>query len=167
MDIIVRKAILKDVEQIRLLARDSFMMYAENAGITSLVAPLNESYEEVKKEVQTKEVLVALYNEEIIGSLRIEIKADNTAYLSRVGVSELYQNNDVGKILMNAVDELLEMMGIERLYIHTASKVFSLVKFYYKKGFYIESTTKDRGYIRALLCKEYKIATTEKTENFL
>ncbi|MBU3192034.1 GNAT family N-acetyltransferase [Clostridium bowmanii] len=158
MDIVVRKATLKDVEQIRLLTRDSFMMYAENAGITALVAPLSESYEEVEKEVRTKEVLVALFNEKIIGSLRIEIKADNTAYLSRVGVSELYQNNDVGRILMNAVDELMEMMGIDCLYIHTASKVFSLVKFYYKKGFYIESTTKDRGYIRALLCKEYKVA---------
>jgi len=163
MNLVVRKAVIKDVEEIRLLARTSFMLYAENAGITELVAPLNESYEEVKTDVGTKNVLVALFNEKIIGSLRIEIKADNTAYLSRLGVSALYQNNDVGKILMNAVDELMEEIDIERLYIHTASKIFSLVKFYYKKGFYIESTTKDRGYIRALLCKEYKTSDIENS----
>ena len=161
MSFVVRKAVVKDVEEIQILARDSFRMYAENAGITELVVPLNESYEVVKMYVETKEVFVALFNEKIIGSLRIEIKPDNTAYLSKFGISALYQNNGVGKILMNAVDDSMEMLSIDRLYLHTASRMFSLVKFYYRGGFYIESTTKDRGYIRALLCKEYKTVKAE------
>lgn len=49
----------------------------------------------------------------------------------------------------------MKEMGISKLYLHTASKLVSLIKFYYGRGFYIDSTTKDRGYIRALLCKEY------------
>ena len=32
----------------------------------------------------------------------------------------------------------------------------NLIRFYYGRGYYIDSTTKDRGYIRALLCKDYE-----------
>lgn len=152
----VRKAIASDAEEILILAKESFKLYTENAGITELVAPLEETYEDVKKAIETTNVFVALSNDEIIGSVRIEIKPDNTAYLSRFGVSALHQNNGIGKILMNAVDNSMKELGITCLYLHTASRMFSLIRFYYGRGFYIESTTNDRGYIRALLCKEYE-----------
>lgn len=151
----VRKAFNSDIEEIRILSGESFKMYTENAAITELIAPLEETYEDVKKAIETTEVFVALYNEEVIGSVRIEIKPDGTAYLSRFGVSASHQNNGIGKILMNAIDNLMIEFGITSLYLHTASRMFSLIRFYYGRGFYIESTTNDRGYIRALLCKEY------------
>ncbi|GCD10898.1 GNAT family N-acetyltransferase [Clostridium tagluense] len=160
----VRKAFTSDIEEIRILAGESFKMYTVNASITELIAPLNETYEEVKKAIETTEVFVALYNEEVIGSVRIEIKPDGTAYLSRFGVSASHQNNGIGKILMNAIDNSMKELGITSLYLHTASRMFSLIRFYYGRGFYIESTTNDRGYIRALLCKEY---ITEKSEDLL
>lgn len=157
----VRKAVISDGEEIRILARKSFKMYTENAGITELIAPLEETYEEVIKAIETTEVFVALSNEEVIGSVRIEIKPDNTAYLSRFGVSSVHQNNGIGKILMNAVDTAMRELGITLLYLHTASRMFSLIRFYYGRCFYIESTNNDRGYIRALLCKEYESVTIE------
>jgi N-acetylglutamate synthase-like GNAT family acetyltransferase len=159
----VRKASINDIEAIQVLARESFKLYTENAGITQLVAPLEESYEDVKKAIETTEVFVALSNEEIIGSVRIEIMPDNTAYLSRFGVSALHQNNGIGKILMNAVDNAMKELGITSLYLHTASRMFTLIRFYYGRGFYIESTTNDRGYIRALLCKEYEWEVVEQS----
>ncbi len=151
----VRKAFSSDIEEIRILSRESFKMYTENAAITELIAPLEETYDQVKNAIETSEVFVALYNEEVIGSVRIEIKPDRTAYLSRFGVSASHQNNGIGKILMNAIDNLMIEQGITALYLHTASRMFSLIRFYYGRGFFIESTTNDRGYIRALLCKEY------------
>ena len=157
----VRKAITSDIEEIRFLASESFKMYTENAGITDLIAPLEETYENVKHAIETTEVFVALFNEEVIGSVRIEIKSDNTAYLSRFGVSSSHQNNGIGKILMNAVDNSMRELGITCLYLHTASRMFSLIRFYYGRGFFIESTTNDRGYIRALLCKEYESEVLE------
>lgn len=66
-----------------------------------------------------------------------------------------YQSNGIGAKLLDYVDEIMREMGISKLYLHTASKLVSLIKFYYGRGFFIDSTTKDRGYIRALLCKEY------------
>ena len=161
MGFVVRKAVVGDTEEIRLLAKEAFTMYTENAGITELVPALEETYEDVKRDIETKEVFVALSKGKIIGSVRVEIKGDSTAYLGRFGVSSLYQNNGVGKILMNAVDDSMRKLGVTNLYLHTASRMFSLVKFYYGRGFYIESTTKDRGYIRALLCKEYEKSKVE------
>ena len=56
---------------------------------------------------------------------------------------------------VGSVDIKMKDMGIKKIYLHTGSKVASLVKFYYGRGFYIDSTTKDKGYVRALLVKEY------------
>lgn len=149
----VRKACTIDIEEIRLLAKISFKMYTDNAGITELVTSLEETYDDVLKAIETTNVYVAIYNEEVIGSVRVEIKPDKTAYLSRFGVSSGHQNYGVGKILMNAVDNLMRELGITCLYLHTASRVFSLIRFYYGRHFYIEATDIDRGYIRALMCK--------------
>lgn len=159
----VRKAITRDIEEIRILSRESFKMYAENAEITELVAPLTESYNDVKKAIETTNVYVALSNAKVIGCVRIEIKPDNTAYLSRFGVSAIHQNNGIGKILMNAVDNSMRELGITCLYLHTASRMFSLIRFYYGRCFYIQSTNNDRGYIRALLCKEYESVIIESS----
>jgi len=159
----VRRANTFDVEEIRTLAKKSFKMYSENAGIAEIVTPLEETYDDVIKAIETTNVFVALSNKNIIGSVRIEIKPDNTAYLSRFGVAEVFQNNGVGKILMNAVDNLMESSGITYLYLHTSSRMFSLIRFYYGRCFYIESTNNDKGYIRALLCKEYESDEIEKS----
>jgi len=161
----VRRAITSDIEEIRILAKKSFKMYTENAGITQLVTPFDETYDDVLKAIETTNVFVALSNEEVIGSVRIEIKPDNTAYLSRFGVSSFHQNNGIGKILMNAVDISMMELGVTNLYLHTASRMFSLIRFYYGRCFYIESTNNDSGYIRALLCKEYGSEPVQKSED--
>jgi len=161
----IRRAVTSDIEEIRTLAKKSFDMYAQNAGITQLVAPFDETYDDVLKAIETTYVFVALSNEEVIGSVRIEIKPDNTAYLTRFGVSSEHQNNGIGKILMNAVDISMMELGVTNLYLHTASRMFSLIRFYYGRCFYIVSTNDDRGYIRALLCKEYESEPAQNSED--
>lgn len=154
---VVRKAMEEDIPKIMEITREAFKMYAEGAGITGTIAALNETFEDIKKDIETKEVFVALIKDTVVGSVRVEIKHDGTAYLSRFGVAPQYQNNGVGMVLMNAVDDDMRQFAVSRLYLHTASRMLSLVRFYYGRGFYIESTTKDQGYIRALLCKEYEV----------
>jgi ribosomal protein S18 acetylase RimI-like enzyme len=161
MVLVVRRATCEEIAQIQEISKEAFRLYAERAGITAFVNPLEETYEDLKKEIENKLVFIALLDGVVVGSVRIELKPDNTAYLSRFAVSEAYQNKGIGKILMNAIDSSMKELGIENLYLHTASRMLSLVRFYYGRGFYIESTTKDRGYIRALLCKEYKNETIE------
>jgi len=163
MVFVVRRATCEDVPQIKEISKEAFRIYAERAEITEFVSPLNESYEDLKKEIESKVMLVALVDGVIVGSVRVEVKPDKTAYLSRFAVKESLQNIGIGKILMNAVDIAMKEEGVTNLYLHTASRMLALVRFYYGRGFYIESTTKDRGYIRALLCKEYKKEAIEES----
>ncbi|MBQ3038510.1 MAG: GNAT family N-acetyltransferase, partial [Clostridia bacterium] len=79
----------------------------------------------------------------------------NTAYFSRFGVKVTSQNNGIGKSIMNLVDRIMIKKGVKKLSLHTGAKVSSLIRFYYGRGFYIDSTDKSKGYIRALLIKEY------------
>jgi len=152
----VRKATMDDIEEIRQITKEAFEKYVELAGLTDKIEALQETYEDVKRDIETKEVFVAYIDGIPVGSARVEIRDDHTAYLSRFGVRLHYQNHGVGKAIMNVIDMAMKELGVKKLYLHTASKVFSLVRFYYGRGFYIDSTTKDRGYIRALLCKEYE-----------
>jgi N-acetylglutamate synthase-like GNAT family acetyltransferase len=165
MVFVVRKAVEADIPEVKEVSKEAFKMYAEGAGITSMVVPLEETYEDLRREIDNKLVLVALLDGVIVGCVRVEVYEDNTAYLSRFGVRGDFQNQGIGKILMNAVDSWMKQLGVTNLYLHTASRMLSLVRFYYGRGFYIESTTKDRGYIRALLCKEYEASNAEIPQN--
>lgn len=152
----IRRATLEDIPAIQEITREAFKKYVEMAKINNSIAALQETYEDIKEDIYSKIVFVAFVDGEAVGSVRVEIKPDKTAYFSRFGVKVEYQSNGVGKAIMSVVDMAMEEAGVKKLYLHTASKVLSLVRFYYARGFYIESTSKDRGYIRALLCKEYE-----------
>ncbi len=155
---VVRKALKEDIPDILRITKEVFQVYKESAGISCEIPALNDTYECLEKEIENKLVIVAVSAGIVVGSVRVKINEDGSAYLSRFGVESSQQCNGVGAILINAVDDAMVEMGISKLYLHTASKILSLIRFYYGKGFYIDSTTKDRGYIRALLCKEYEIS---------
>ena len=61
----------------------------------------------------------------------------------------------IGKSLMNLVDKYLISKNVRQVSLHTASKYGALMRFYYGRGFYVESVSHDRGYPRARLVKDY------------
>lgn len=146
---------MEDAPAIREIMQESFKKYMEDTGLTGSMEALAESYEDIVRDIETKEVYIAIIDDMAVGSVRLQINPDNTAYLSRFGVSLSYHNIGIGKSLMNLVDKLLKARGVKRVSLHTASKYRDLVRFYYGRGFYIDSTTRDRGYVRALMVKEY------------
>lgn len=149
----VRQATEDDIDAIAEITQTAFIKYCELAGL-STVAALTETKEDIAKDIQNKLVLVAFLHDKAVGSARVAIDGD-TAYFSRFGVSNEYQNLGIGKSLLNMVDIEMRKRGVKKLCLHTASKVASLIRFYYGRGFYIESTSNDKGYIRAYLVKEY------------
>ena len=151
----VRKAAIGDIPEIHQITKEAFEKYMELAGLKKKVAALEENYGDIKKDIETKEVFIAFLDGIPVGSARVEMFPDQTAYLTRFGVRPDYQNHGIGKALMNAVDVTIKQMGVKKLFLHTASKAAPLVRFYYGRGFYVDSVTKNRGYIRALLCKDY------------
>ena len=149
----VRRAADDDAGDIAKITHSAFLKYIQLAGL-STTAALSETTADVQNDIKNKLVLAAFLDDETVGCVRVEIKGD-TAYLSRFAVSNEYQNLGIGKSLINMVDVEMRAAGVKRLSLHTASKVASLVRFYYSRGFFVESTSFDKGYVRALLVKEY------------
>ncbi len=152
---IIRKAMETDAPAIQEIMQDSFRKYLEDTGLTCSLEALQETVEDIADDIRTREVFIAFIDNVPVGSVRVTILPDNTAYLSRFGVRPNYNNIGIGKSLMSLVDNMLIENGVKRVRLHTASKYRELVRFYYGRGFYIESTTKDKGYVRALMVKEY------------
>lgn len=150
----IRLANYDDIPAIMNITREAFAKYSELAGTDKLSA-LDETYNDVKNDINTKVVLIAFSDGEPVGSVRVEVKPDQTAYLSRFGVKVTNQNNGIGKSIMNLVDKIMIKKGVKTISLHTGAKITSLIRFYYGRGFYIDSTDKSRGYVRALLLKEY------------
>ncbi len=150
----VRMATPKDAEAIVEITREAFLRYQEMSGASTLDA-LEETSGDVIRDIESKLVLVALSDDEIVGCVRIAVNPDNSAYLTRFAVRVTCQNNGIGKSIINHVDRIMQKRGVDKIYLFTASKVASLIRFYYGRGFYVESTDTDRGYVRARLVKEY------------
>jgi ribosomal protein S18 acetylase RimI-like enzyme len=153
---IIRKAVMEDAPAIREIMQESFRKYMEDAGLTGTMEALEESLPDIEKDINNNEVFIASIDDVAVGTVRVKLLEDGTGYISRFGVRLAYHNIGIGKSLMNLVDKYLTSRGIKKVSLHTASKYSDLVRFYYGRGFHIDSTTRDRGYIRALMVKEYK-----------
>ncbi len=152
----IRLANYDDIPDILNITHEAFTKYGEMVGCDlSGLEALHETAADVRRDIANKIVLIAVQDGIPLGSARVEIFPNHTAYLSRFGVKLNNQNNGIGKSIMNLVDRILIKKGVKELRLHTGSKVTSLIRFYYGRGFYIDSTDKERGYVRALLKKEY------------
>lgn len=152
---LIRKAGANDIKAIQAIVNEAFNKYIKEAGIPGSIDALKETPEDIIRDINTKEVFMSLVNNAPVGTIRVEIKHDKTALITRFGVMPEYQNNGIGRSIMSYIDKFLVLKKIEKAYLYTASKHKDLVRFYYSMGFYIDSTTKDKGYTRALMVKEY------------
>ncbi|HEY5583014.1 MAG TPA: GNAT family N-acetyltransferase [Ruminiclostridium sp.] len=152
---IIRKATIEDAPAISIIMQEAFKKYMQDTGLSGTMEALTERLENIETDILEKEVYIALIDSNPVGTIRIGILPDNTAYISRFGVMLDYHNIGIGKSLMNLADKILKSQCVKRVSLHTASKYGDLIRFYYGRGFFIESTSTDRGYIRALLVKEY------------
>lgn len=152
----VKLATEEDIPAIIKITKDAFLKYCETAGLSYDIEALNETYEDVKHDIETKQVFVTFIDDEPVGAVRIELLPNHEAYLSRFAVASNHRNNGIGKILMNVVDKVMQQHHVKILRLHTGSHVTSLIRFYYGRGFYISSVENSRGYPRAELIKKYE-----------
>lgn len=151
----VKVATNEDIPAIHKITRHAFLKYCEDAGLDFDIAALNETYDDIKHDIETKEVFVVRIDDDPVGAVRIEILPNNEAYLSRFAVDDSHRNSGIGKILMSVVDKVMMAHNVKVLRLHTCSKVTALIRFYYGRGFYISDVEYSRGYARAELIKEY------------
>lgn len=151
----VKKAKPEDAPDIKAILEEAFTKYMKDTGLKGSMEALDETEEQILHAINTTEVFIAHVNNIPVGTIRFEIEGDK-AHISRFGVRLDYHNIGIGKSLMNLVDAELMELGVNRAYLYSASAYTDLIRFYYSRGFYIESTSTDRGYIRAKLVKEYR-----------
>lgn len=151
----VKSATEEDIPAIHKITHDAFLKYCENAGLDYNIEALNETYDDIRNDIDNKHVFVVRIDDQPVGAVRIEILPNNEAYLSRFAVADSNRNNGVGKILMSVVDKVMKQNNIKILRLHTSAKVTALIRFYYGRGFYIANVEYSRGYPRAELIKEY------------
>lgn len=154
MKITVRKALPKDAPAILDITKEAFSKYAFDLGMPEKVKALKESEAVVLDDMQRKTVLVAELDGVPVGTIRYEQLTPSMAYISRFGVRLAAQSCGVGGALVNAVLTNCREAGMNAVALHTSAKMYSLIRFYYGKGFFISSTSTERGYVRALLVKE-------------
>ena len=73
--------------------------------------------------------MLALSDGEPVGSVRVEVFPDKTAYLSRFAVKVTSQNNGIGKSIMNLVDKIMVKKGVTQIQLHTAQRLHRLFVF--------------------------------------
>jgi ribosomal protein S18 acetylase RimI-like enzyme len=154
LSIIIRDARIEDIPHIQDITAEAFGKYARELGLPQKVAALNETKEDIQHDLDKKSVLICLLDGKEVGSIRFEVLPDGIAYISRFGVKLMAQGHGIGRALMAEVEKRCRKMGVSSIRLHTSAKMSSLVCFYYSQGYYIHSTSTDKGYIRALLVRE-------------
>lgn len=153
INIQIRPAKASDIEAISNLLHIAFADYYNVLGVK--IKSANETFEEIQKEIDNKNVYVATANmQKIVGTIRFNQEHD-ICYVSRFGVLPKWQAFGTGKLLLKQAEMYCKENKLKAMALHTATKLSKQVKYYYKQGFYIHSTTSDRGYIRGLLIKEF------------
>ena len=133
----IKEATPADAEAIQEIMQDAFHKYERDLGMTGHVKALQETVEDIRRDIEKKTVLVGFVDGVAVGSVRVEIMGD-LAYLSRFGVRCREQS-------------------VRAIALHTSSRMFGLIRFYYGHGYFIHSTDESRGYIRALLVHELEM----------
>ena len=151
---IIRRAKAEEAEAVYEILQKAFMEYANAAEIT-VVDALNETAKDIRSEIENKLVYIALIDEKIVGTVRVDVYEETAAaYISRFAVDLENRNIGIGKSLMNLVDKYLKSRKVKAVYLHTASRYTDLVRFYYGRKFYVEQVERDRGYIRVKMRKD-------------
>ncbi len=152
----MRRAKRDDAAAISEITHEAFEKYCQMAGLRDIQA-LHETEEDVRRDIETKTVLVAYIDNIVVGSLRLDFDYETkTAYLSRFGVSGEYRNNGIGKSLIKMADITALNRGMKHITLHTASKVCEIMRFYYSRGYYVKSAEDTGEYIRICMVKDYE-----------
>ncbi len=141
MNITIRDATIEDIDSILTIQKKAYLFQAKKYDDYDM-APMIETVDEVKKVLKSHIILVAVIDEQIVGSIRL-IKTGAEAEIKRLSVDDDWQGNGIGHMLMDVVE--LQDQSIKRLWLLTGSKSYRSINMYKKFGYklYKEETHKD------------------------
>lgn len=155
-EIRIRKANEGDIPELVDLIKTAMAHYAQISGIPTVLDSQRETEVDVRRHIEEDTVLVAEGHGCIVGTARLSLNADGTAYFSRFAVAHGRRQSGIGKMLLMVAADLLRDMGAREVLLHTAIANQALVGLYCRQGFELVSVAHDRGYARGLFRKKLR-----------
>jgi ribosomal protein S18 acetylase RimI-like enzyme len=137
--IAIIKAAVKDAEEIFRLQRLAYISEAEIINDFT-IPPLVQTLEETLPDYKTNIILKAVSKGKIVGSVRGELKEDDSVYIGKLMVNPDIQNQGLGTRLMNAIEA--EFPGAKKFWLFTGQKSQRNLYLYHKLGYKDTGTEK-------------------------
>jgi ribosomal protein S18 acetylase RimI-like enzyme len=135
----IRKANKDELPSILAIQKEAF--YSEAVFYNDYtIPPLHQSIEEITTEFIEKEFLVALIDNQIVGSVRYK-KEQTIGYIGKLIVSPRHQNKGIGRRLM--IDAEKELMPVSTIELFTGQKSIKNITLYQSLGYTITHTIPD------------------------
>ncbi|MCD7973199.1 MAG: GNAT family N-acetyltransferase [Candidatus Azobacteroides sp.] len=150
--LLIQRATFDDLEKILELQKTAFLSEAELYNDYSL-EPLTQTLDSIRNEFKHSIFLKALYQNEIVGSVRGKYEAGK--YLvGRLVVSPSFRRQGIGRKLMRALEE--ECREAKDFFLFTGSKSVRNIALYESLGYekYEEQENKNKpGLVIVRMCK--------------
>ena len=143
MDIIIKKAVLNDLEYILMLNHQLFELENKNFDSTLNVgwSYSNKGLEYFKDLLDKEQILIAISNDKIIGYLAWSIDTESSyiikpyAELDNICVLEEYRKCGIGTKLINEFKMICQTKGINEIKVKAYAKNIDAIRFYMKNNF--------------------------------
>lgn len=101
MKVDVLPASLKDLETILQIQKDCYLSEAELHNDYT-IPPLTQDMKSLEEDFNSKTILKAEFESEIIGSIR-GFSDKDTGFIGKMAVKQEFQNKGIGQLLMNSI----------------------------------------------------------------
>lgn len=129
---LIRDALEEDLLELLAIQKAAFMRYTDHL-LPEQIPPLNETIEEVKKDFNSKRIIIAETDGRIAGSVRFSVKA-GVCFLERLSVSPDLQEKGIGKKLVKEVEKRAGKQA-HKIYLETGLLANNLLMFYTRLGY--------------------------------
>ncbi len=128
----IRLARIEDAAAVHEVVLGAFEEYRGMLPVS--LSALDETLEDVQREISAGRVLVAVEGMEAVGTVRYELKPA-CLYVGRLAVLPAYRKLGVGAALMAYIERLAPSLGRMRIQLATRESVPGNLRFYERLGY--------------------------------
>lgn len=125
-------AVNDDLIALLAIQKDAFARYTNDL-LPEQIAPLNETLEDIGKDMKYKSIIAAYVNGGPAGSVRYYNKG-GVCIIERLSVAPVLQGNGIGRGLITEVEKRV-LGAAHKIYLETGLLASNLLMFYSKLGF--------------------------------
>jgi ribosomal protein S18 acetylase RimI-like enzyme len=155
----IERATLPDAEEILSLQKLAYRNEAEIYNDFS-IPPLLQTLEEVRKDFENQVFLKTARDGKIVGSVRAFLR-EETCYIGRLIVHPDFQNQGIGKELMNGIEETFK--EARRFELFTGHRSEKNLHLYEKLGYRVFKTVKANERLTIVFLEKIKLSKEDRS----